>query len=609
MTSDMAFVFGVLAIAVVLFASGRVRLDLVALLVLLALMLGNILSVSAALAGFSDSVVIMIAGLFIVGEALVTTGIAFAVGEWLMRFGGTSETRLVALLMLTVGLAGAFISSTGIVAIFIPIVLTIAAKTGIARSRLMMPLSIAALTSGMMTLIATAPNLIAADALENEGYKPFGFFDFTPIGLAVLAVGTGYMLIVGRHMLRSGDTDDADAHQRQSIEELAATFGLSDKKHRLQIPRSSPLVGQTVAELQLRSRQGITLVSVERQNRQKVEVMPGLPSTKFQADNVIFIFAEPHAVDDFIASQGLIELPSELEHVTDTVREMGLAKIMLAPNSDLFGQTLKEAAFQTRHQVEVLAVVHGGKPLEGDIQGETLRIGDILLVAGRWQAIRNLQADKKNFVIFSMPLEIEDVAPARTQAPWALLILSLMVGAMVLGLVPIVAAVLIAALAMIASRCVTVDRAYNAINWPSLVLIAGMLPLATALKQTGGTDLMVDSLVESIGHYGPYSMMAGLFAMTAVLSLFISNTATAVMLAPVAVGVALDMGAAPAPFVMTVAVAASAAFMTPVSSPVNTLVVEPGGYGFMDFVKVGIPLFLLTGAVSLILIPLLFPLY
>jgi len=154
-----------------------------------------------------------------------------------------------------------------------------------------------------------------------------------------------------------------------------------------------------------------------------------------------------------------------------------------------------------------------------------------------------------------------------------------------------------------------VDRAYNAINWPSLVLIAGMLPLATALKQTGGTDLMVDSLVESIGHYGPYSMMAGLFAMTAVLSLFISNTATAVMLAPVAVGVALDMGAAPAPFVMTVAVAASAAFMTPVSSPVNTLVVEPGGYGFMDFVKVGIPLFLLTGAVSLILIPLLFPLY
>jgi di/tricarboxylate transporter len=605
----MAFVFVVLGIAVVLFASGRVRLDLVALLVLLALMLSGILSVSAALAGFSDSVVIMIAGLFIVGEALVTTGIAFAVGEWLMRIGGTSEIRLVTLLMLTVGLTGAFISSTGIVAIFIPIVLTIAAKTGIARSRLMMPLSISALTSGMMTLIATAPNLIAADALENEGFKPFGFFDFTPIGLAVLAVGTGYMLIVGRHMLRSGDTNDADAHQWQSIEELAATFGLSDKKHRLKIPRSSPLVGQTVAEPQLRSRQGITLVSVERQNRQRVEVMPGLPRTKFQADDVIFIFAEPHAADDFIASQALIELPSELEHVTDMVREMGLVKVMIAPNSDLLGQTVKKAAFQTRHQVEVLAVVHGGKPLEGDIQDEILQLGDILLVAGRWQAIRNLQADKKNFVVFSMPLEIEDVAPARTQAPWALLILSLMVGAMVLGLVPNVAAVLIAALAMIASRCVTVDRAYNAINWPSLVLIAGMLPLATALKQTGGTDLMVDSLVESIGHYGPYSMMAGLFAMTAVLSLFISNTATAVMLAPVAVGVAIDMGAAPAPFVMTVAVAASAAFMTPVSSPVNTLVVEPGGYGFMDFVKVGLPLFLLTGVVSLILIPLLFPLY
>ena len=207
MTGDMAFVFGVLGVAVVLFASGRVRLDVVALLVLLALMLGGVVSVPEALAGFSKSVVIMIAGLFVVGEALVTTGVAFAVGEWLMRVGGTSESRLVTLLMLTVGLTGAFISSTGIVAIFIPIALTIAAKTGVARSRLMMPLSSAALISGMMTLIATAPNLIAADALQNEGFEPFEFFEFTPIGLAVLAVGTVYMLLVGRRLLPAADAE------------------------------------------------------------------------------------------------------------------------------------------------------------------------------------------------------------------------------------------------------------------------------------------------------------------------------------------------------------------------------------------------------------------
>ena len=323
---------------------------------------------------------------------------------------------------------------------------------------------------------------------------------------------------------------------------------------------------------------------------------------------MIYVLAEPQAADDFVASQALVELPGEPEHVTDVVREMGVAKVMLAPNSDLLGKTLREAAFQTRHQVEVLSVLHGRKPLEGDLRDETMHFGDILLVSGRWQAIRNLQADKKDFLVLSLPLEIEDVAPARRQAPWALLILGLMVGAMTLDLVPNVAAVLIGALAMIATRCVSIDQAYKAINWPSLVLIAGMLPLATALKQTGGTDLMVDGLVDSIGDLGPFAMMAGLFALTAVLSLFVSNTATAVMLAPIAIGVALDMGVAPAPFVMTVAVAASAAFMTPVSSPVNTLVVEPGGYGFMDFVKIGVPMALLTGVVSLILIPLLFPL-
>ena len=608
MTGDIVFVFGVLGVAVVLFASGRVRLDVVALLVLLALMLSGILSVPEALAGFSDSVIIMIAGLFVVGEALVTTGIAFAVGEWMMRVGGTSEIRLVTLLMLTVGLAGAFISSTGIVAIFIPIALSIAAKTGVARSRLLMPLSFAALISGMMTLIATAPNLIAAYALEREGFKPFEFFEFTPIGLAVLAVGTGYMLLVGRRLLPAADAEDAGAQQGQSIGELVRTFGLADKNRRLRVASASPLVGQTVAELQLRSRLAINLVSVERRRGRRVEVMPGLPHTKFQADDVIYVLAEARAADEFIASQALVELPAELETVTDVVREMGVAKVMLAPNSDLLGKTLREAGLQSRHQVEVLAVLHGRKPLEGDLRDVTLHFGDILLVNGRWQAIRNLQSDKNDFVVLSLPLEIEDVAPARRQAPWALLILGLMVSAMVLELVPNVAAVLIAALAMITTRCLSMDEAYKAVNWPSLVLIAGMLPLATALKQTGGADLMVDGLVYSIGDFGPLAVMAGLFALTSVLGLFVSNTATAVMLAPIAVGVALDMGVAPAPYVMTVAVAASAAFMTPVSSPVNTLVVEPGGYGFIDFVKIGVPMTLLTGAVSLILIPLLFPL-
>ncbi len=607
MTGDMAFVFGVLGVAVVLFASGRARLDVVALLVLLALLVGGVVDVREALAGFSDSVVIMIAGLFIVGEALVTTGVAFAVGQWLMRIGGTSETRLLALLMATVGLTGAFISSTGIVAIFIPIALSIAAKTGVPRSNLMMPLSTAALISGMMTLIATAPNLVAADALQNQGYEPFGFFEFTPIGLAVLAVGVVYMLLVGRHLIRSEPAGDAAVSGGQSMGELLETFGLADKHRRFRVPPASALVGKTVAELGLRSRYQVYLLSVERQVGRRVQVVPGLPRTKLEAGDAILVMAEPEAVARFAADCGLDQLPTSLHETADLVREMGLAKVMLTPGSQFIGQTLRQAALRTRHNVDVLGILHGREPVGDDLRDEELQFGDVLLVAGRWNALRNLQKDKNDFVVLSLPLEIEDVAPARSQAPWALAIVGLMVAAMTFGLVPNVAAVLIAALALIATRCVSMDAAYKSINWPSLVLIAGMLPLATALRATGGTGFVVDGLVAAIGDYGPYVMMAGLFAVTAVLGLFISNTATAVLLAPIALGLAVDLNVAPQPFVMTVAVAASAAFMTPVSSPVNTLVVEPGGYSFLDFVKVGVPMAVLTGIVALTLIPLLFP--
>jgi di/tricarboxylate transporter len=607
MANDMVFVFSVLGGAVVLFASGRARLDVVALLVLLALLLGNVLTVPEALAGFSESVVIMIAGLFVVGEALVSTGIAFSVGKGLMRIGGNSEVRLVVLLMVTVGLAGAFISSTGVVAIFIPIALTIAAKTGINRSRLLMPLSMAALISGMMTLIATAPNLIAAEALAKSGFKPFEFFDFAPIGLAVLTIGVGYMTLFGRWLLPDVKSRGAAGNLGQSMDEIVATFGLTDKYHRYRIPHDSTMVGQTVAELKLRTKHAVTLIAVERRQGRRIDVTPGLPRTKFQAGDVIFIFTDSQNTDGFANPYNLVELSTDLGNVDDVVREMGVAKVILAPNSRLLGKTLREAEVQTRHNVEVLGALHGGKPIEGDLRDKTLHFGDILLVSGRWKALRNLQADKRNFVVLSLPLEIEDVAPAGQKAPWALVILGLMIGTMVLELVPNVAAVMVAALAMVATRCLSMEDAYNSINWPSLVLIAGMLPLATALRLTGGTDLMVDGLVDNVGSYGPLAMMAGLFVLTSVLGMFVSNTATAVMLAPIAVGVALDLGVSPAPFVMTVAVAASAAFMTPVSSPVNTLVVEPGGYRFIDFVKVGVPMTILVGLVSMVLIPWLFP--
>ena len=608
MTSDILFVCGVLAVAVVLFASGRVRLDITALLVVFALVLGDILTLGEALAGFSDPVVLMIAGLFVVGEALVTTGVAFAVGQWLMRAGGASEVRLLALLMVSVGTIGAFMSSTGIVALFLPIVLSISAKAGFAKTRLLMPLSIAALISGMMTLIATPPNLVVNAELRNRGLEPFGFFEFTPIGIAVLVVGVLYVLTVGRRLLSGTDAEDPKAGAADpSLMSLAERYGLIGKLSRLWIPAASPLVGQSVGGAKLRTRFGVAAVGVERREGRATTIMPVLAHTEFAAGDVLYVVGGAEPAAHFIETMGLQPMPIEGRPREELTAELGIAEVMLPPDSRLIGRTLHEAAFRSRRHVSVLAIRRGGAPIVEGLANQKLKSGDTLLVSGSWKDIAVLREENHDFVVLNLPAEIKDFAPARRQAPWALGILAAMVAAMVLGVAANAIIVLIAALAMVVARCLTMDTAYRVINWPSLVLLAGMLPLATALQNTGATDLIVKAIADNLGGLGPTAMLVALFLLTAVMGLFISNTATAVLLAPIAIGIAADMGVSPYPYVMTVAVAASAAFMTPVSTPVNTLVVAPGGYTFGDFAKVGVPLTILVMLVAALLIPLLFP--
>lgn len=609
MTAEVWTVFAVLASAIVLFATDRVRLDAVALIVLLSLLLSGILTVEEALAGFSDPVVLMIAGLFVVGEALVTTGIAHSLGNWMMRVGGGSETRIVALLMLVVGGFGAFMSSTGIVAIFIPIVLGIAARSGIDRRALLMPLSFAALISGMLTLIATAPNLVVNAELQRQDLERFNFFDFTPFGLAILAVGIVYMLTIGRRLLAmtASGSDTAADHDDQSLQELAALYGLTGHLRRLRLAHGSPLIGRTLADAQLRSRFAVIVIGVERSRRFGVEVRPALPRTQFQAGDILYVVGGDEPIRHFTATQKLLPLALDPRPMKELVAELGLAEVMLAPQSTLIGRTIGEAALRSRHQVSVLAVRRKGKPIEAGLVDLELKLGDSLLVAGGWQRIARLRNEAKDFIVLALPREISEVAPARRKAPYALAIVAMMIVAMTLGLTSNVAAVLIAALALAALGCLSMDAAYRTINWGSLVLIAGMLPLATALQKTGGSDLIAEAVVGAFGGAGPHGLMAGLFVLTAVLGAFVSNTATAVLMAPIAIGAAQLLDVDPHPFLMTVALAASAAFMTPVSSPVNTLVVTPGGYRFIDFVIIGVPMTVLTMAVTLLLVPVVFP--
>ena len=608
MTPDAWFVFGVLAAAVVLFASDRLRPDIVALLVIVALVLGGVLPVSEAVAGFGDSIVILIAALFVVGEGLVRTGVANQVGAWLARVAGASETRLLTLLMLAVAGLGAFMSSTGVVAIFIPVVLGIANRLGIGPGRLMMPLAFAALFSGMLTLIATPPNLMVNDALLVAGLQPFGFFDITPIGLLALALGMLYMWLIGSRLLPASPPPTGTVGRRQTLPELAESYDLIGSLHRLQIAPDSPLAGQTVAEAQLRTRYGVTIVGIGRQERFAETVSSALANTELHAADVLYVIGPATAVETLGAAERLTGLPIEESQERSLVQELGMVEVMLPPDSELIGQTLRQAAFRSRHGLSVLGIRRGGRPLSGSLAGEKLAFGDILLVAGAWKRITLLQGDPKAFLVLTLPAELTEVAPAYRQAPFALTILLAMVALMTFGLVPNAVAVLLAALAMGLFRCLRMEDAYRSINWPSLVVIAGMLPLAKALEKTGGITVIADGLVVGLGGFGPLALLAGTFLLTALVGLFISNTATAVLMAPVAIAAAQKIGVSPYPFAMTVAVAASAAFATPVSSPVNTLVLAPGGYRFNDFMRVGLPLILLVMAITVLVVPVLLPL-
>jgi di/tricarboxylate transporter len=609
MTHEMLIVFGVLAGAVVLFASGRVRPDVVAILVVLALNLTGVLTIQEALAGFGQPVVILIAAVSIVGEGLIATGVSHRLGEAVMKAGGSNEARLVALVMVLAGTVGAFMSSSAIVAMFIPVVLAIANRTGLNRKRMLMPLSIAALVSGMMTLIASSPNMIVEDTLRARGLAPFGFFSWTPFGFAVLATAIVFMLIAGRNMLsRQTAAEEAGARQPSAFD-LLGSYGLADKWHRLQVPRGSSLVDRSVAQMQLLDRFGTVLVGFEKHPHGRAQFLPAMAETVFEPDDAIYVVGSEEQAQQLTAANDLVALPRlDQRQRHEALQEVGVAEIMLAPESKLIGQTLRQAGFSSRYNLNILAIRHRGERLTTQLEDQTLDFGDTLLVAGGWGEIQRLRDEVEDFVVLTLPAEYSELMPARHRAPIAVVILVAMVAAMAAELVANATAVLIAALAMIATRCVKLDAIYRIVNWKTVVLVAGTLPLATALSKTGATQMAAHGMVALLGSLGPLAMLAAVFLVTAVVGLFISNSATAVLIAPVAIDAAHALHVSPHAFAITVSLGCCAAFVTPVSSAVNMLVMEPGNYTFGDYVKVGLPLLLLTMVVTVGLAAAIYPL-
>ncbi|OXN48441.1 SLC13 family permease [Klebsiella pneumoniae] len=609
MNGELIWVLSLLAIAVVLFATGKVRMDAIALMVIVAFVLSGTLTLNEAFSGFSDPNVILIAALFIIGDGLVRTGVATKMGAWLVSVAGNSETKMLIYLMLTVAGLGAFMSSTGVVAIFIPVVLSVSARMNTSPSRLMMPLSFAGLISGMMTLVATPPNLVVNSELLREGLHGFSFFSVTPIGLVVLILGIVYMLAV-RFMLKTDNGDSArDGRKRSTFRDLIREYHLTGRARRLAIRPGSPMIGQRLDDLKLRERYCANVIGVERWRRFRRVIVNVNGVSEFRARDVLLIDMSASDVDlrQFCGEQMLEPMVLRGEYFAEQALDVGMAEVALIPDSEMIGKTVREIAFRTRFGLNIVGMKRDGKAMDGSVVDEPLQLGDILLVVGNWRQIALLAKRGRDFVVLNMPVEVDDASPAHSQAPHAIFCLVLMVALMLTDEIPNPIAAIIACLLMGKFRCINAESAYKAIHWPSIILIVGMMPFALALQKTGGVDLVVKGLMDVAGGEGPYLMLGCLFMMCAAIGLFISNTATAVLMAPIALAAAKSMGVSPYPFAMVVAMAASAAFMTPVSSPVNTLVLGPGKYSFSDFVKIGVPFTILVMVVCVLLIPVLFP--
>ncbi|HBR1156279.1 TPA: SLC13 family permease [Klebsiella pneumoniae] len=609
MNGELIWVLSLLAIAVVLFATGKVRMDAIALMVIVAFVLSGTLTLNEAFSGFSDPNVILIAALFIIGDGLVRTGVATKMGAWLVSVAGNSETKMLIYLMLTVAGLGAFMSSTGVVAIFIPVVLSVSARMNTSPSRLMMPLSFAGLISGMMTLVATPPNLVVNSELLREGLHGFSFFSVTPIGLVVLILGIVYMLAM-RFMLKTDNGDSArDGRKRSTFRDLIREYHLTGRARRLAIRPGSPMIGQRLDDLKLRERYCANVIGVERWRRFRRVIVNVNGVSEFRARDVLLIDMSASDVDlrQFCGEQMLEPMVLRGEYFADQALDVGMAEVALIPDSEMIGKTVREIAFRTRFGLNIVGMKRDGKAMDGSVVDEPLQLGDILLVVGNWRQIALLAKRGRDFVVLNMPVEVDDASPAHSQAPHAIFCLVLMVALMLNDEIPNPIAAIIACLLMGKFRCINAESAYKAIHWPSIILIVGMMPFALALQKTGGVDLVVKGLMDVAGGEGPYLMLGCLFVMCAAIGLFISNTATAVLMAPIALAAAKSMGVSPYPFAMVVAMAASAAFMTPVSSPVNTLVLGPGKYSFSDFVKIGVPFTILVMVVCVLLIPVLFP--
>jgi len=589
-------VLGILIIALALFATERVRVDLVALGIMVTLMVLGIISPMEGIAGFSNPATVTIAAMFVLSAGLQRTDVPGMVGNYIIHFSDKSETRIILLLMVTTAILSAFILNTAVVAVFIPIVLRISKEMAIPPSRLLIPTSFGAIMGGALTLIGTSTNLLISSIAVQSGLPAFGFFDFAPLGLITLLAGILYMIFIGHRLLprRSMDSDLLGKYEvRKYLSEVV-------------VSPNSTLVGKNLGKMALAERYDITVLDILRDGR--TILLPGR-SRHIRANDVVLMRGSLEQLLAVEKTEGLEIKPiSKMkEKILSQGDEIGMAEVVIAPAATILGFTIRELDFRETYGVEVIGILRRGMTLTGKFTHESIMPGDMLLVIGEKRSLAKLNNDADFLLLVDVPM------PATHHAhKWrAFLAVGIMTAVVVTAILgePIVVSALAGALLMVATGILSLDDAYASLDKRVLVLLAGVLSLEAAMVNSGLAQSLGDALLNVLGTAEPWLLIGTFYLISMLLTAAMSNQATAVALAPLAISTAYTLHANPIPLLMAITFAASASFMTPVGYQTNTMIYNTGRYRFMDFTRVGLPLNILLLILSTFFIPIIWPLY
>ena len=609
----------ILIITTIFFILGKIRADIVALCALISLVISGILTPQEALSGFSNSVVIMMVGLFVVGGAVFKTGLAKIISSKIVSLAGHNELKLFLLIMLVTSFIGGFVSNTGTIALMLPIVVSMAAKADISPGRFLMPLAFASSIGGMLTLIGTPPNLVIQEELFKAGYHDITFFSFVPVG--VICITTGILVLIPLSKMFLVKKENVKNKSKQvTSNDLARKYQLSDNLFRILIPKNALVCNKKIIDLNITERYNVSILEVRRSTSvtslfmKTVDQKLAGPDMSLKANDIVYAFGAFEDVESFVKENRLqlveahtTEYTGDLPSDKLRVHEIGIAEVLALPESKLVNKRVKESNFRTNYSLNILGIRRKSEYILTN-KDMKFQAGDVLLVQGTWDNIGLLSKEESEWVVIGHPMEEAAKVTLDYKAPLAAGIMLLMIVSLVFEVFPPVISVLMAAVLTILTGCFrTSEEATKTINWESIILIGAMIPMALAFEKTGLSDRISGSLATGLKDFGPFALLAGIYLTTSMLTMVISNTAVAVLVAPIAMQTALAMELSPYPFLMVVTIGASMCFASPFSTPPNALVMSVGKYTFKDYVKVGLPLQIIMGVIMIVAVPLLFP--